>query len=137
MSVTAETVFDSELTSLGLLHRGKVRDIYTVDDAHMLIVASDRLSAFDVVLPDPIPGKGAVLTDLSLTGTLTKTMGSRHVTAGGSVSWLAAWFSTRRRERNPRMWSSSPRRRAPRCASSTGPTQPALTSRFWAGCRTR
>jgi phosphoribosylaminoimidazole-succinocarboxamide synthase len=66
MSVTAETVFDSELASLELLHRGKVRDIYTVDDAHMLIVASDRLSAFDVVLPDPIPGKGAVLTDLSV-----------------------------------------------------------------------
>ena len=61
-----ETVFESDLSSLNLLHRGKVRDIYAVDDAHMLIVASDRLSAFDVVLPDPIPGKGAVLTDLSV-----------------------------------------------------------------------
>ncbi len=61
-----ETVFESNLSSLELLHRGKVRDIYAVDDAHMLIVASDRLSAFDVVLPDPIPGKGAVLTDLSV-----------------------------------------------------------------------
>ncbi len=61
-----ETVFESDLSSLDLLHRGKVRDIYAVDDAHMLIVASDRLSAFDVVLPDPIPGKGAVLTDLSV-----------------------------------------------------------------------
>jgi phosphoribosylaminoimidazole-succinocarboxamide synthase len=61
-----ETVFESDLTSLDLLHRGKVRDIYAVDDAHMLIVASDRLSAFDVVLPDPIPGKGGVLTDLSV-----------------------------------------------------------------------
>ncbi len=66
MSEVLETVFESELSSLDLLHRGKVRDIYAVDDAHMVIVASDRLSAFDVVLPDPIPGKGAVLTDLSV-----------------------------------------------------------------------
>ncbi len=66
MPEVAETVFESDLPSLDLLHRGKVRDIYAVDDAHMLIVASDRLSAFDVVLPDPIPGKGAVLTDLSV-----------------------------------------------------------------------
>ncbi len=51
--------------SLPLLHRGKVRDIYTVDERHILIVASDRLSAFDVVLPDEIPGKGHVLTALS------------------------------------------------------------------------
>lgn len=65
MLQVAETLFESDLTSLDLLHRGKVRDIYAVDDAHMLIVTSDRLSAFDVVLPDPIPGKGAVLTDLS------------------------------------------------------------------------
>jgi len=48
-----------------LVQRGKVRDIYRVDDAHLLIVASDRLSAFDVVLPQPIPGKGEVLTRLS------------------------------------------------------------------------
>jgi phosphoribosylaminoimidazole-succinocarboxamide synthase len=47
-------------------HRGKVRDIYAVDDDHMLIVATDRLSAFDVVLPDPIPGKGRVLNEISL-----------------------------------------------------------------------
>lgn len=66
MLEAVETVFESELSSLELLHRGKVRDIYSVDEAHMLIVASDRLSAFDVVLPDPIPGKGAVLTDLSV-----------------------------------------------------------------------
>jgi phosphoribosylaminoimidazole-succinocarboxamide synthase len=65
MLQVAETLFESDLTSLDLLHRGKVRDIYAVDDAHLLIVTSDRLSAFDVVLPDPIPGKGAVLTDLS------------------------------------------------------------------------
>lgn len=66
MLEAVETVFESDLPSLKLLHRGKVRDIYAVDETHMLIVASDRLSAFDVVLPDPIPGKGAVLTDLSL-----------------------------------------------------------------------
>jgi len=65
MLQVAETLFESDLTSLDLLHRGKVRDIYAVDDTHLLIVTSDRLSAFDVVLPDPIPGKGAVLTDLS------------------------------------------------------------------------
>ena len=57
-----EPLFESRLAGLERLHRGKVRDIYRVDDAHLLIVASDRLSAFDVVLPDPIPGKGAVLT---------------------------------------------------------------------------
>jgi phosphoribosylaminoimidazole-succinocarboxamide synthase len=58
-------MFESRLTSLERIHQGKVRDIYAVDDAHMLIVATDRLSAFDVVLPDPIPGKGSVLTQIS------------------------------------------------------------------------
>ena len=57
-----EPLFESRLAGLERLHRGKVRDIYRVDDTHLLIVASDRLSAFDVVLPDPIPGKGIVLT---------------------------------------------------------------------------
>jgi phosphoribosylaminoimidazole-succinocarboxamide synthase len=65
MAAMAEPVFHSELQSLELISRGKVRDMYAVDDEHMLIVASDRLSAFDVVLPNPIPGKGAVLTELS------------------------------------------------------------------------
>ena len=65
MAAIAEPVFHSDLQSLDLINRGKVRDIYAVDDDHLLIVASDRLSAFDVVLPDPIPGKGAVLTELS------------------------------------------------------------------------
>ncbi len=58
-------LFQSNIKSLPLIHRGKVRDIYAVDDAHMLIVTTDRLSAFDVVLSDPIPGKGAVLTAVS------------------------------------------------------------------------
>lgn len=50
---------------LEMIHQGKVRDIYAVDDQRLLIVASDRLSAFDVVLPDPIPGKGEILTRIS------------------------------------------------------------------------
>jgi phosphoribosylaminoimidazole-succinocarboxamide synthase len=61
----AESLFESNLVSLELLARGKVRDIYRVDDERLLIVATDRLSAFDVVLPDPIPGKGIVLTSIS------------------------------------------------------------------------
>src|ERR1035437_9640013 len=56
---------ESNITSLPLLHRGKVRDLYEVDAQHLLIVQTDRLSAFDVILPDPIPGKGEVLTTLS------------------------------------------------------------------------
>ena len=55
-------VHQSELSGLKLINRGKVRDIYEVDEDHLLIVASDRLSAFDVVLPQAIPGKGEVLT---------------------------------------------------------------------------
>ena len=58
-------LFESKLKSLKLRHRGKVRDIYDIDDRHMLIVTTDRLSAFDVVLGDPIPGKGAMLTAMS------------------------------------------------------------------------
>ena len=58
-------LYQSNLTSLPLLHRGKVRDLYEVDDRHLLIVQTDRLSAFDVILPDPIPGKGEVLTAVS------------------------------------------------------------------------
>jgi phosphoribosylaminoimidazole-succinocarboxamide synthase len=58
-------LFQSNLRSLELLARGKVRDIYRVDSGHLLIVATDRISAFDVVLPDPIPGKGVILTAIS------------------------------------------------------------------------
>jgi phosphoribosylaminoimidazole-succinocarboxamide synthase len=63
--MTAETVFETQLKGLKRIHQGKVRDIYALDERHMLIVASDCLSAFDVVLPDPIPGKGRVLTQVS------------------------------------------------------------------------
>ena len=59
------TLYESNLSGLERISQGKVRDIYAVDDDHLLIVTSDRLSAFDVVLPDPIPGKGEVLTRLS------------------------------------------------------------------------
>ena len=58
----SNALFESDLPQLKLLNRGKVRDIYDVDSEHMLIVTSDRLSAFDVILPQPIPGKGEVLT---------------------------------------------------------------------------
>ena len=60
-----ESVNDYPIPPLERVHQGKVRDIYRVDDDRLLIVASDRLSAFDVVLPDPIPGKGALLNQVS------------------------------------------------------------------------
>ena len=65
MNRTPDALYKSEIRSLPLLNNGKVRDIFAVDDDHMLIVTTDRISAFDVILPDPIPGKGAVLTVLS------------------------------------------------------------------------
>ncbi len=58
-------VYETNLKNLTLLVRGKVRDIYTVDDKHIMIVTTDRLSAFDVIMPDPIPDKGKVLTQVS------------------------------------------------------------------------
>jgi len=58
-------LYKTDLKSLSFLHRGKVRDIYAVGDDKLLVVQSDRLSAFDVILDDPIPGKGRVLTELS------------------------------------------------------------------------
>lgn len=61
----SKTLYESQIKSLPLLNRGKVRDIYEVDDKHLLIVTTDRLSAFDVILPTPIPGKGRVLTEVS------------------------------------------------------------------------
>src|ERR1700677_1047584 len=58
-------LFESRIRGLKKIHQGKVRDIYDVDADHLLIVTTDRLSAFDVVLPDPIPHKGEVLTRIS------------------------------------------------------------------------
>jgi len=60
-----QPLLESRITSLPLVHRGKVRDIYAVGDGKLLIVTTDRLSAFDVVMPTPIPGKGEVLTKVS------------------------------------------------------------------------
>jgi phosphoribosylaminoimidazole-succinocarboxamide synthase len=64
--ISNDAMFDSAIPGLPLIGRGKVRDIYSIDDNHLLIVTTDRLSAYDVVLPDPIPMKGKVLTDISL-----------------------------------------------------------------------
>ncbi len=61
----SDALMQADLTCLKLLHRGKVRDMYEVDDKHILIVTTDRLSAFDVILPTAIPGKGGVLNDVS------------------------------------------------------------------------
>ncbi|WP_334108430.1 phosphoribosylaminoimidazolesuccinocarboxamide synthase [Methylobacillus sp.] len=58
-------LMQSSIKSLRLINQGKVRDIYDIDDKHMLLVASDRLSAFDVILPTPIPDKGAILTQIA------------------------------------------------------------------------
>ncbi|HEB82813.1 MAG TPA: phosphoribosylaminoimidazolesuccinocarboxamide synthase [Gammaproteobacteria bacterium] len=55
----------SHIKSLPLLHSGKVREIYDIDDKHMLIVTTDRISAFDVIMPTPIPGKGAILNEVT------------------------------------------------------------------------
>jgi phosphoribosylaminoimidazole-succinocarboxamide synthase len=60
-----DTLLTTDIAGLPLVHRGKVRETYRVDDAHLLLVATDRLSAFDVVFEQPIPDKGAVLTRLS------------------------------------------------------------------------
>lgn len=62
---SSATLFESSVPDLALIGRGKVRDIYGVDDAHLLIVTTDRLSAYDVILPDPVPFKGEVLTQIS------------------------------------------------------------------------
>src|SRR5210317_1905177 len=63
---TDDVLFESSIHELPLIGRGKVRDIYSIDDSHLLLVTTDRLSAYDVVMPDPVPGKGRVLTEISL-----------------------------------------------------------------------
>ena len=65
MTNIPKELYRTEIKSLPLVNSGKVRDIFAIDDDHMLIVTSDRISAFDVILPDPIPGKGTVLNALS------------------------------------------------------------------------
>ena len=66
MTPNHSTLFESNLKSLKFLHRGKVRDLYAVGDDRLLVIQTDRLSAFDVIMPDPIPEKGRVLTEMSL-----------------------------------------------------------------------
>ncbi|NDF52204.1 MAG: phosphoribosylaminoimidazolesuccinocarboxamide synthase, partial [Betaproteobacteria bacterium] len=61
-----QALYQSSIRSLPLIGRGKVRDLYAVGDSHLLMITSDRLSAFDVVMGEPIPGKGAVLHEMSL-----------------------------------------------------------------------
>ena len=65
MTTNHSTLFESSVKSLKFLHRGKVRDLYAVDADKLLVIQTDRLSAFDVILPDPIPEKGRVLTEMS------------------------------------------------------------------------
>jgi phosphoribosylaminoimidazole-succinocarboxamide synthase len=75
-------LFESHLRGLKKIHQGKVRDIYDVDAEHLLIVTTDRLSAFDVVMPDPIPFKGEVLTQISLFWfAKTQHMAANHLSA--------------------------------------------------------
>lgn len=62
---SSESMYESNVAGLHRVGHGKVRDIYSVDDDHLLIVTTDRLSAYDVVMPDPVPGKGEVLTSIS------------------------------------------------------------------------
>jgi phosphoribosylaminoimidazole-succinocarboxamide synthase len=62
----ADALLKSQVPDLPLIGRGKVRDIYSVDDDHLLIVTTDRLSAYDVVMSEPVPMKGHVLTQISL-----------------------------------------------------------------------
>ncbi len=59
------TLHTSHISNLKLRHKGKVRDIYDIDETHMLIITSDRISAFDVIMPTPIPGKGAILNEVT------------------------------------------------------------------------
>ncbi len=65
MATNHSTLFESSLKSLKFLHRGKVRDLYAVGTDRLLVIQTDRLSAFDVIMPDPIPEKGRVLTEMS------------------------------------------------------------------------
>jgi phosphoribosylaminoimidazole-succinocarboxamide synthase len=65
MMTNHSTLFESSLKSLKFLHRGKVRDLYAVGEDQLLVIQTDRLSAFDVILPTPIPEKGRVLTEMS------------------------------------------------------------------------
>ncbi len=82
-------VSETDLRGLRRVHRGKVRDSYALDDRHLLIVATDRLSAFDVVLPDPIPGKGRILTQISnYWFARTQHLVANHMTGLEPAGWV-------------------------------------------------
>ena len=83
------TLSESNLPGLSRIHRGKVRDVYALPDERLLMVATDRLSAFDVILPDPIPGKGEILTQMSnFWFALTESTCPNHLTGVDPVSVL-------------------------------------------------
>jgi phosphoribosylaminoimidazole-succinocarboxamide synthase len=85
------TLLQSDLPGLNLIHRGKVRDVYALSEHELLIVASDRLSAFDVVLPDPIPGKGEMLCQISnFWFAKTAQLQANHLTGKAVASVLPA-----------------------------------------------
>jgi phosphoribosylaminoimidazole-succinocarboxamide synthase len=86
------TLYHSQIPHLPLLHRGKVRDLYAIDDEHLLMVTTDRLSAFDVVLPTPIPGKGAILTAITRfwMQQIQDTLGIPHHLSGRPLSSVIA-----------------------------------------------
>ncbi len=89
------SLHQSHLPGLKLLHRGKVRDVYALSSAELLIVASDRLSAFDVILPDPIPGKGEMLCQMSnFWFDKTAHLAANHLTHKSVVSVLPAGVDT-------------------------------------------
>ena len=85
------TLSESHLPGLTRIHRGKVRDVYALPDGQLLMIATDRLSAFDVILPDPIPGKGEILTQMSnFWFHLTAGICPNHLTGIDPVSVLPA-----------------------------------------------
>lgn len=89
------TLHTADLPGLELVHRGKVRDVFALPDARLLMVASDRLSAFDVVLPDPIPGKGELLCQMSnFWFARTAQLIANHLTGDSVASVLPAGVDT-------------------------------------------
>lgn len=90
------TLSESNLPGLHLVHSGKVRDVYALSDQRLLMVATDRLSAFDVILPDPIPGKGEILTQMSnFWFAQTESVCANHLTGVDPVSVLPSGVDAR------------------------------------------
>ena len=126
------TLFESNEADLRLISRGKVRDIYELDDDTLLIVASDRLSAFDVILPTPIPGKGEVLTQISELLVREDDAGSSPTTS--STPSRSPATRPRRTCRAARWRCASARRcRSRRSCAATSPARAARTT--WAAAR--